>query len=89
MKGPVEFCTRWGLAFEPHLQNVSIAFRDGMPVRMVLRDLDGTTLDRVRIRPMVRVHRLRLTSGTCGTCRGSKSADSDWSTPCCAYTSGR
>jgi siderophore synthetase component len=64
MKGPVEFCTRWGLAFEPHLQNVSIAFRDGMPVRMVLRDLDGTILDPVRIRPLVQVHRLRLASAT-------------------------
>jgi siderophore synthetase component len=64
MRGPVEFCTRWGLAFEPHLQNVLVAIRDGMPVRMILRDLDGTILDPVRIEPMVRAYRLRLAPTT-------------------------
>lgn len=64
MRGPVEFCTRWGLAFEPHLQNVLVALRDRMPARMILRDLDGTILDPVRIRPMVRAHHLRLAPTT-------------------------
>ena len=34
-----------GMAFEPHLQNVYVAMRDGMPSRMILRDLDSTILD--------------------------------------------
>src|SRR6185503_20895350 len=37
MSGPVEFCAEWGMAFEPHLQNVYVAFRDGMPARILLR----------------------------------------------------
>jgi siderophore synthetase component len=54
MTGPVEFCARWGMAFEPHLQNVYVAFRDGLPARIVLRDLDNSILDPRRIRPLLR-----------------------------------
>jgi len=45
MRGMVHFYARWGMAFEPHLQNVYVALRDGMPSRMILRDLDSTILD--------------------------------------------
>lgn len=54
MKGPVEFCAHWGMAFEPHLQNVYVGLRGGMPVRIVLRDLDNSILDPRRIRPLLR-----------------------------------
>jgi siderophore synthetase component len=37
MEGPVQFCSQWGMAFEPHLQNVYVAIRDGLPSRIVLR----------------------------------------------------
>jgi len=60
MRGPIDFYARWGMAFEPHVQNVYVALRDGVPSRMILRDLDGTILDPVRIRPVVRENRLRL-----------------------------
>jgi siderophore synthetase component len=64
MRGPVDFYARGGMAFEPHLQNVYVALRDGMPSRVILRDLDGTILDPVRIRPVVRENRLRLAPRT-------------------------
>jgi siderophore synthetase component len=54
MSGPVELCTEWGMAFEPHLQNVYVAFRDGMPAGIVLRDLDNSILDPRRTRPLFR-----------------------------------
>jgi siderophore synthetase component len=54
MTGPVQFCAQWGMAFEPHLQNVYVAFRDGLPRRIVLRDLDNSILDPRRIRPLLR-----------------------------------
>ena len=59
MKGPVEFCAHWGMAFEPHLQNVYVGLRGGLPVRIVLRDLDNSILDPRRIRA-----RLRALGGT-------------------------
>jgi siderophore synthetase component len=64
MRGVVDFYARWGMAFEPHLQNVYVAIRDGMPSRMVLRDLDSTILDPLRIRPIARENGIRLTRGT-------------------------
>jgi siderophore synthetase component len=64
MHGMVAFYTRWGMAFEPHLQNVYVALRDGMPARMVLRDLDSTILDPLRIRPVARANGVRLAHGT-------------------------
>lgn len=54
MKGPVEFCAQWGMAFEPHLQNVYVRLRDGLPSGIVLRDLDNSILDARRIRPLLR-----------------------------------
>ena len=64
MHGMVDFYARWGMAFEPHLQNVYVALRDGMPSRIILRDLDSTILDPVRIRPVVRANGLRLAPST-------------------------
>jgi siderophore synthetase component len=64
MRGVVDFYARWGMAFEPHLQNVYVALRDGMPSRMILRDLDSTILDPVRIRPVARANGVRLAPGT-------------------------
>ena len=64
MHGVVDFYARWGMAFEPHLQNVYVALRDGVPSRMILRDLDSTILDPVRIRPVARANGVRLARGT-------------------------
>lgn len=64
MRGPVDFYARWGMAFEPHLQNVYVALHDGVPSRIILRDLDATILDPVRIRPVVRAKGLRLAPAT-------------------------
>jgi siderophore synthetase component len=64
MRGVVDFYARWGMAFEPHLQNAYVALRDGMPSRMILRDLDSTILDPVRIRPVARANGVRLAPGT-------------------------
>lgn len=64
MRGPVDFYARWGMAFEPHLQNVYVALRDGMPSRVILRDLDSTILDPVRIRPFAKANGVRLASRT-------------------------
>ncbi|HEY2528136.1 MAG TPA: IucA/IucC family protein [Xanthobacteraceae bacterium] len=64
MRGMVDFYARWGMAFEPHLQNVYVALRDGMPSRMILRDLDSTILDPLRIRPVARANGVRLALGT-------------------------
>jgi len=64
MRGPITFYARWGMAFEPHLQNVYVALRDGLPSRIVLRDLDSTILEPGRIRPVLRAARLQLAPGT-------------------------
>jgi siderophore synthetase component len=64
MRGMVDFYARWGMAFEPHLQNVYVALRDGMPSRMILRDLDSTILDPLRIRTVARDNGVRLARGT-------------------------
>jgi siderophore synthetase component len=64
MRGVVDFYARWGMAFEPHLQNVYVALRDGIPSRMILRDLDSTILDPLRIRPVARANGIRLAQGT-------------------------
>jgi siderophore synthetase component len=52
------------MALEPHLQNVYVALRDGMPSRIILRDLDSTILDPLRIRPVARANGVRLALGT-------------------------
>lgn len=47
--GPLHFLALFGIAFEPHLQNTLIVLRGNDPVRLVLRDLDGTILDHSRV----------------------------------------
>jgi siderophore synthetase component len=64
MMGPVQYCSQWGMAFEPHLQNVYVAMRDGLPSRIVLRDLDASILDARRIRPVLRDLGLDLAQDT-------------------------
>jgi siderophore synthetase component len=64
MRGPVQFCSQWGMAFEPHLQNVYMAFRNGLPSRIVLRDLDASILDARRVRPALRELGLELRKET-------------------------
>src|SRR5262245_9088615 len=64
MRGVVDFYARWGMAFEPHLQNVYVALRDGIPSRMILRDLDSTILDPLRIRPLAQANDVPLARGT-------------------------
>jgi len=64
MTGPVRYCSQWGMAFEPHLQNVYVAMRDGLPSRIVLRDLDASILDARRIRPILRDLGLELACDT-------------------------
>jgi siderophore synthetase component len=64
MGGMVDFYVRGGMAFEPHLQNVYVALRGGMPSRMILRDLDSTILDPLRVRPLARANGVRLARGT-------------------------
>ncbi|GLY14029.1 iron transporter [Kineosporia sp. NBRC 101677] len=39
---------RHGVVFEAHLQNVVVGLRDGLPVQLVLRDLEGVKLVRER-----------------------------------------
>ena len=43
---------------------VYVALRDGMPSRVILRDLDSTILDPLRIRPVARANGVRLAPGT-------------------------
>ena len=64
MEGPVQFCTQWGMAFEPHIQNVYVALRGGLPSRIVLRDLDASILDARRVRPALRDLGLELPKDT-------------------------
>ena len=64
MRGVVDFYARWGMALEPHLQNVYVTLRDGMPSRIILRDLDSTILDPLRIRSVARANGVRLAPGT-------------------------
>jgi hypothetical protein len=54
MEGPVVFYAEWGMAFEPHLQNVYVGLHDGLPARIVLRDLDNSILDARRVRARLR-----------------------------------
>ena len=61
MEGPVRFYTECGMAFEPHIQNVYVGLRDGLPARIVLRDLDNSILDPRRVRG-----RLRALGGAAG-----------------------
>ncbi|MDX3537374.1 IucA/IucC family protein [Streptomyces sp. MB09-01] len=60
MEEPVRWYARWGLAFEPHLQNSLIEIRNGRAVRMILRDLDATILDAARVPALLSKHGLQL-----------------------------
>ena len=60
VKGPVEFYVRWGMAFEPHQQNTLIRIQDNEPTGIILRDLDGTILDKVRVQLSLQELGLRL-----------------------------
>jgi siderophore synthetase component len=60
MSGPVEFYVRFGIALEPHLQNVLVWIRDGMPHGIVIRDLDSTILDPSRVPSFLRECNLEL-----------------------------
>jgi siderophore synthetase component len=64
MQGPVAFLLRFGLAFEPHLQNSIIVLRGGAPVRLILRDLDGTVMERARVAPLLSAFGLELAPDT-------------------------
>lgn len=44
LPGICHYLFHYGVVFEPHLQNTVIGFRDGMPVRVWIRDLEGTKL---------------------------------------------
>ena len=54
MEGPIAFYVECGMAFEPHIQNVYVGLRDGLPRRIVLRDLDNSILDARRVRGRMR-----------------------------------
>ena len=54
MHGPVVFYAEGGMAFEPHIQNVYVGMREGLPARIVLRDLDNSILDPRRVRGRLR-----------------------------------
>jgi hypothetical protein len=64
MQGPVAFMLRFGLAFEPHLQNSIMVLRGTTPVRLILRDLDGTVMERARVAPLLSAFRLELAPDT-------------------------
>jgi hypothetical protein len=64
MTGPVQYCSQWGMAFEPHLQNVYVVMRNGLPSRIVLRDLDASILDPRRVQPVLRDLGLDLAQNT-------------------------
>jgi siderophore synthetase component len=81
MRGVVDFHTRWGMAFEPHLQNVYVALRAGMPSRVILRDLDSTILDPLRIRPLARANGVRLARERGSICRTLPPVVGDWLMP--------
>ena len=64
MRGPVRFLLQFGLAFEPHLQNSIIVFRERKPHRLMIRDLDGTVMDRGRVEALLVRYGLRLAADT-------------------------
>jgi siderophore synthetase component len=64
VEGTISAYLRWGMALEPHLQNVLITVRNDMPVGIIVRDLDGTILDARRIRPLAKRLGLPLARAT-------------------------
>jgi hypothetical protein len=63
LHGPLAFYARAGMAFEPHLQNALICIRNGLPRRLVLRDLDATILEPELASTGLRRAGLRLPAG--------------------------
>jgi siderophore synthetase component len=49
LPGFLTLMSRYGVALEGHLQNSVAVFRDGVPVRMILRDFGGVRVLRERI----------------------------------------
>lgn len=66
---------RGGLAFEPHLQNTYVRVREGEPVAMVLRDLDGTIMDRDLVTPRARALGLQFHADTWAAMPGADTAE--------------
>jgi len=64
LTGPVAFLFHFGLAFEPHLQNSVIVFRGREPVRLIIRDLDGTIMDPTRVPQLLAQLDLTLAADT-------------------------
>jgi hypothetical protein len=55
----VVFYTQWAWRSSRHIQNVYVGLRDGLPARIVLRDLDNSMLDPRRVRGRLRAARRR------------------------------
>lgn len=64
MIGPISCLLPAGIAVEPHLQNVLLVLRGDHVVRTLVRDLDGSVLDRRRLTSLVEESRLGLVDGT-------------------------
>jgi siderophore synthetase component len=60
IEGPVKLLIQYGIAIEPHLQNVYVEFRDRVPHRIIVRDLDHAILDRVAVESPLKELGLRL-----------------------------
>lgn len=62
IEGPLHFYVRWGMAFEPHLQNVLVRIRNRLPVGIIIRDLDGTILNPQSLVETMREHSLQFST---------------------------
>ena len=60
IEGPVKLLLHHGIAIEPHLQNVYVKFRNWVPDKIIVRDLDHSILDRVTVEPVLKELGLRL-----------------------------
>jgi siderophore synthetase component len=78
MRGPFCFLMRYGLAFEPHLQNSVIVFRGRKPARLILRDLDGTLMERKRVLPLLKEFNLQLADDTWDHMPSPEVGESRW-----------
>jgi siderophore synthetase component len=56
----VSLFTRFGIAVEPHLQNVYVAFEGNWPASILLRDLDHSILDPETVGPFIAAQHWRL-----------------------------
>lgn len=46
---PIKILSILGVGLEPHLQNSLIKFKDGVPISLVLRDLDGSNINKEKL----------------------------------------